>query len=85
MTLYCKREVVDAIKYTGNNVEQLNEFSFGKVTSFTAYNSSLVPALLHKNGVEQVVLPPGDYLVKRQDGTFYVEKKEIFEKNYTPV
>jgi hypothetical protein len=31
------------------------------------------------------VLPPGDYLVKRQDGTFYVEKKEIFEKNYIPV
>lgn len=85
MTPYCKREVVDAIKYTGNNVEQLNEFSFGKVTSSTAYNSSLVPALFHKNGVEQAVLPPGDYLVKRQDGTFYVEKKEIFEKNYTPV
>jgi hypothetical protein len=45
----------------------------------------VVPALYHKNGVEQIVLPPGDYLVKRQDGTFYVEKKEIFEKNYIPV
>ena len=64
MTLYCKREVVDAIQYTGKNVEQLNEFSFGKVTSPTAYNSSLVPALYHKNGVEQVVLPPGEELNK---------------------
>ena len=84
MTLYCKREIVDAVQYTGINAEQIKSFCFGRVTIPACTNTSLPPIYLHKNR-EMVVVNVNDYVVKHQDGTFSVVNAWTFEKEYVEV
>lgn len=76
-----KPVVIEAIKWTGDNYEDVKDFvkeNLSKVT-FTQYDVEIKTL----EGV--MVASKGDYIIKGVNGEFYPCKPDIFEKTYEQV
>ena len=81
------RKPIEAIQRTRNNDLEIIEFSEGKLQPRKSYfddDNYETYFYLIINGVMHVI-PPGDYIIKRQDGSFELCEKEIFEKEYVEI
>ena len=77
--------MIEAVKWTGANVETICEFMGGEYCHFE--NGELIIHTLAdgKNGQAKHVADPGDWIIKGVQGEFYPCKPEIFEKTYEKV
>ena len=81
MTKYRKKPVViDAIRYTGDNILEIKQFAKNKIWTNTGYSHLTIPTLEgdHKCDV-------GDWIIKGIKGEFYPVKNDIFEATYEKV
>ena len=86
MEKYRKKPVViEAVKWTGANVETICAFMCEEDCRFE--NGELIIHTLEdgKNGQAKHVADPGDWIIKGVHGEFYPCKPEIFEKTYEKV
>lgn len=75
---YCKKPVViEAIQWTGSNLEELQNF----VGSALTCDEKLIIHTLEGDHEARV----GDYIIKGVQGEFYPCKPEIFAKTYEAV
>ncbi len=94
MAKYVKKPVViEAIRWTGNNIEELEEFALNDIDQFsfeahsvnirTGKDASGAP--LEIQTLEGVMtVSDGDYIIKGVNGEFYPCKPDIFKKTYEP-
>lgn len=69
--------VIETIQWTGDNLEELQNF----VGSALAYDGKLIIHTLEGDHVAKV----GDYIIKGVHGEFYPCKPDIFAKTYETV
>lgn len=70
--------VIEAIRFTGSNYEEIREF-IGQNTLYS--DSSIVITTLEGDMVAQ----KGDYIIKGVQGEFYPCKPDIFKETYEKV
>jgi hypothetical protein len=77
---YQKKPVlVEAIQYTGDNLDEVNEFSNGSVVVIEGK-----PYIRHHKG--NMLLNPNDYVLPNAGATgFFVHEGELFEKTHDRV
>ena len=80
-----KPVVIEALRYTGKNHEEVGEFA-GFSAALTA-NGELVIKTLEDGELNHAVhvASPGDWIIKGVKGEFYPCKPDIFEQTYEPV
>jgi len=89
MTKYRKKPVViEAIEWTGNNLNEVMVFCAGNATYelMSKGNSELVIATLEdgRNAEAQHVASCGDMIIRGVKGEFYPCKPDIFAATYEP-
>lgn len=73
-----KPVVIEAIQFTGNNVNDIKEF--------TNYNASVCNGELNIYTLEgNMIASIGDWIIKGIKGEFYPCKPDIFEQTYEEV
>lgn len=80
-----KPVVIDAVQWTGDNLDDILTFCAGDATYelMARGNSELVIATLEDgNGTAQHVASRGDWIIKGVKGEFYPCKPEIFDATY---
>lgn len=85
MTYQTKSVLVDAIRFTRDNVKDVLKFTEGKesiTTEIHPYGKSYCSIDTPQGGMKALL---GDYIVKGLDGEFLPYKPDIFEKLYEPV
>ena len=87
MAKYRKKPVViDAVKFTRNNWDEIKEFTNGTAHTLTIERridgiaTCIIPTL-----EGQHIATEGDYIIKGVQGEFYPCKPDIFEKTYEEV
>lgn len=81
-----KPVVVEAIQWTGRNMEAIHEFCTGESTFKRQQEVSWVDVDLYIETLEGRLSPSiGDYIIKGVNGEFYPCKPDIFEKTYEAV
>jgi hypothetical protein len=77
-----KAEVVNALKYTGSNKQEMKDFAPGMITEET--NGTLIfrptPATLSQSFVVDI----NDWILKDVAGMYYHNQGETFEMYYQP-
>lgn len=73
-----KPAVVVAIRWNGDNFEQVKEFTKGLVWVATSFNAK---TLIFEGPYRQHVYE-GDYITLGEDGTYQVVRQEVFFRNY---
>ncbi len=75
-----KPVVIEAIKYTGDNKQEIMDFAGTTVSTNTCYDHLTIFTLEgdHKANV-------GDWIIKGVKGEFYPCKPDIFEQTYEKV
>ena len=88
--------VVEAVQYTGDNLEEVKAFALDKIYSFVYYETKFdadgcgaksVPMeiwAIHTLEGDMAVCV-GDYIIKGVNGEYYPCKPDIFEKTYEKV
>lgn len=80
MAKYRKKPVViEAVKWTGDNFVQIDDFITVNHETFPSAGMVMIPTL---EGVMKADI--GDYIIKGVNGEFYPCKPDIFEKTYEP-
>lgn len=80
MKKYRKKPVViEAVQFTGNNVDEILEFA--KDSFNNPSTSEIVIPTLEGNMIASI----GDYIIKGVNGEFYPCKPDIFDKTYEEV
>jgi hypothetical protein len=90
MGFYRKKPVVvEAIQWTGNNYEEIQNFSDGKVNYYewfqhneSGVNKNMLSIFTLEGKMEASI---GDFIIKGVQGEFYPCKPDIFEKTYEEV
>lgn len=86
MTSYRKKSVIiEAIQWTGDNYEEIKQFSDGKVSYFEwvhHYESGVNREIL---SIEEMTASIGDFVIKGEQGELYPCKLDIFEKTYEEI
>ena len=81
--------VVEAIRWTGENVKEVKEFAGGKAMihyQYTAITPDIPNVVLILDTLEgEMTASKGDYIIKGVDNEFYACKPWIFEKTYEVV
>lgn len=81
-----KPVVIEAVQWTGDNNEEINNFC-GDSAKFVT--SRLGNAVLYSLGIETLEgfmqASTGDYIIKGVNGEYYPCKPDIFEKTYEKV
>jgi hypothetical protein len=72
-----KPNPIDAIKFTGSNYVDINEFVGKPVTVISGENILQIETF---RGNQTVM--PGWYIVKQRDGEFYIFEPTLFEYQY---
>jgi len=75
---------IEAVQWTGDNVDEIIDFTFGGREIFYAYEtSSSSPTLIIHTLEGDHHASVGDYIIKGVRGEFYPCKPDIFEQTYT--
>jgi hypothetical protein len=74
-----KPVVIEAVQFTGNNVDEILEFA--KDSFNNPSTSEIVIPTLEGNMMVSI----GDYVIKGVNGEFYPCKPDIFDKTYEEV
>lgn len=88
MAQYRKKPVViEAIEYTGENLEEIKTFVGIKKAEFGPVSKELViPTLEDGNEVQaKHIASVGDFIIRGIQGEFYPCKPDIFEQTYEQV
>lgn len=96
MAKYVKKPVVvEAVKWNGNNIEEVKEFMKEQLDklhfeSMDASNLeegklSMVDFLAIQTLEGVMTVSDGDYIIKGVNGEFYPCKPDIFKKTYEPI
>jgi hypothetical protein len=82
MAKYVKKPIeIEAIQFTGENHQEIIDFTGGKATlSKKPYNNFKIHTLEGK-----ITAIPSDYIIKGVNGEFYPCKEVIFKKTYKEV
>ena len=92
-----KPVVIEAVKWTGENIEEALKFIQDGKPDFTHLPSDgvhIVPGVGHTPVDGKLYIPtlegqitasPGDWIIKGVKGEFYPCKPDIFEQTYEPV
>jgi len=76
---FCKKPItIDAVQWTGNNIEEIGEFLAG-VHWATAGRNAVIPT---REG--DMAASPNDWIIKGVAGEFYPCKPDIFAATYDP-
>ncbi len=72
--------VIDAVQWTGNNIEEIQEFTGIPLMPLDRQNHLLIPTLEspHEASIN-------DWIIKGIKGEFYPCKPDIFEETYEEV
>jgi len=94
---YRKKPIeVEAVQYTGDNLEEVKAFALDKIYSFVYYETkfdadgcgfkSIPMEILAIHTLEgDMKVCVGDHIIKGVNGEFYPCKPDIFEKTYEKV
>ncbi len=74
-----KRPVVEAVQWTGDNVQEVKDFCQPRVLSIIAAE------LYIKVKNQKLYVAPGDYIVRQMDGSFYPLDEHVFNNTYEEV
>lgn len=81
-----KPVVIEAIQWIGNNYEEIQEFSNGKVTYYEWFQlneTGVNPKMLQIHTLEgKMEASIRDWIIKGIKGEFYPCKPDIFEQTY---
>nr|DAI07899.1 MAG TPA: PGDYG protein [Caudoviricetes sp.] len=78
---YVKKPIeVEAVQWTGDNTEEIEEFAKGHI-----YRDLLEKCLLIKTLEGSMKAIISDYIIKDVNGGFYSCKPDIFEKTYEEI
>lgn len=81
--------VIEAIRWTGENVKEVKEFAGGNAMihyQYTAITPDIPEIVLVLNTLEgEMHASKGDYIIKGVDNEIYACKPWIFEKTYEVV
>ena len=81
MRFYRKKPVVvEAVRWTGKNRDEVNDFLNDGLGEELFRNAPIVIETLESDAVAQV----GDWIIKGIQGGFYPCKPDIFEQAYEP-
>lgn len=84
MAKFVKKPIeIEAIQFTGENHEEIINFTEGKVELKTKSSSDTSLYVHTLEGEMQAI--PSDYIIKGVHGEFYPCKKAIFQKTYSEV
>lgn len=84
MAKFVKKPIeIEAIQFTGENHEEIINFTEGKVELKTKSSSDTSLHILTLEGEMQAI--PSDYIIKGVHGEFYPCKEAIFKKTYSEV
>jgi hypothetical protein len=82
MRKYVKKPVViEAVKWTGNNVTEIVEFC----VDCYSYTRGNIPQLMVRTLEGPMKATDGDYIIKGVKGEFYPCKPDVFELTYDEV
>ena len=87
MSFYRKKPVViEALQWTGQNLKEINEFTYDS-TRKMKFAESIVGGydLIIYTLEGAMTASLGDYIIKGINGEFYPCKPDIFEKTYEPI
>lgn len=77
---YRKKEIiVEAIQYTGDNHEEVNEFAWQNLSK-SIDNKLIIPTL-----EGDMFASPGDYIIRGIHAELYPIKEQLFFKTYDPI
>lgn len=77
-----KPTIVQAIQYTGENLEEIKDFSKGAVVTIPPKGDKPGGLAISSFG-EKMTFSAGDYIIKgNEEGDFYPCKPDVFEKNF---
>lgn len=91
MTYELKSKTVEAIQWTGNNLEEImsflgSEFSYQDNTTYLtakfSYDPSLKRLFIFSLSNNQLEVSVNDYIVKNAFGEYYPCRRSIFENAY---
>lgn len=74
-----KPVVIEALQYTGENADEIIEFT--KCLAQVGVSKSLIISTLEGDHIASV----GDYIIKGVKGEFYPCKPDIFEQTYEKI
>ena len=74
-----KPVVIEAVKFTGKNYEEVQKFASGSLS----LNNGNVLSIKTLEG--EMLVSKGDYVIKGINGEIYPCKPDIFEKTYEEV
>jgi len=84
MAKYVKRPVViEAVQYTGNNLEELDAF-IGDKMKCIGFNNAGERIVIHTLEGDMAA-EVGDFIIRGVEGEFYPCKPDIFWKTYSAV
>lgn len=73
-----KQTEVEAVQWTGENIEEIDCFAGGKIV----YISIPKSLLKIRAAAEIITAAAGDYIIKDLSGEFYLCKSEAFKEKY---
>lgn len=76
-----KPVVIDAVQFTGDNMEEVDQLLDGQHGFYGPPNPKVVIVTLEGT----MLADPGDWIIKGIQGEFYPCKDEIFRATYEPV
>ncbi len=79
-----KPVVIEAVKFTGNNVNEINEFT-NNVSSIYGNRPNMGDELFIKTLEGEMAANVGDYIIRGVKGEYYPCKPDIFEQTYEKV
>lgn len=83
-----KPVIIETIKWDGNNLKEVIEFTGGRHSSVKNLSWELYEKMVKEYGLKIFTLEGwhhaliGDYIIKGVKGEFYPCKSDIFEKTY---
>lgn len=78
---YVKKPIeVEAVQWTGDNTDEIDEFTNRQIYENIYKNCILIETL--EGDMEAL---PGDYIIKDANGEFYPCKPDVFEKTYEEI
>ena len=86
MAKYRKKPVViEAIRWSGSNVEEVNKFTNKPPQRILSWDESLNESVIISTLEGDMRAKKGDYIIKGVNGEFYPCKPDIFKKTYEKV
>lgn len=81
-----KPEIIEAVQYNGENLDEINDF-IGTPVGNTCKFSSGIPSgeIFFNTDMGIMVANPGSYIVKHDDGKISIVTKSEFLAEYEPI